>query len=321
MNAGNAVSLLRQTFKEWNEDKASRLAASLSYYTAFSIPPLLLIAIAIAGRFFGQEQVQNELVSVVSNNVTPAAGEVVGQAVENADQPTGSLIATIVGVAVLIFTASGVFVQLQDAMNTIWNVEPAPDRGIMGTVKDRLFSFTIVLGVGFLLLVSLIISSLLAAFNTFVSGLFPNAQLIAQIINFVVSFGIITLLFALIFKYIPDVEIRWSDVWIGAAATALLFTSGKWALGLYLANSAPGSVYGAAGSILVLLAWVYYSAQIVFFGAEFTQVYARRYGERIEPSENAVALTEERRIEQGIPHQETVERKWAESQETETAAG
>lgn len=319
MNVGNAFALLRQTFKEWSEDKASRLAASLAYYTAFSIPPLLLIAIAIAGRFFDQEQVRNELVQVVSSNVTPAVGEVVGQAVANADQPTGSLIATIVGVVVLIFSASGVFSQLQDAMNTIWNVEPAPDRGIMGTVKDRLFSFTIVLGVGFLLLVSLIVSSALAAFNSYINGLFPNAQLVAQLVNFVVSFGIITLLFALIFKYIPDVEIRWNDVWVGAAATALLFTIGKWALGLYLGNSAPGSVYGAAGSILVLLAWVYYSAQIVFFGAEFTQVYARRYGGRIQPSDNAVKLTEERRIQQGIPHQETVERQWSETQRSGTS--
>lgn len=309
MNIGALPSLLKETFTQWSEDKASRLAAALAYYTAFSVPPLLLIAIAIAGRVFGQEAARNELVDLVSSVATPAVGEVVSQAVENADQPGGGLIATVVGIAVLLFSASGVFVQLQDAMNTVWDVEPAPGRGLTATLKDRFFSFTMVLVVGFLLLVSLVISAGLAAFDSFVQGLFPNAQLVMQLVNFFVSLGVIAFLFALIFKYVPDVKIKWSDVWIGALVTALLFTIGKWALGLYLGNSAPGSVYGAAGSILVLLAWVYYSAQILFFGAEFTQVYAHRFGSDIVPDETAVPLTDAERATQGIPRKEYVERQ------------
>ncbi|MCA9969408.1 MAG: YihY/virulence factor BrkB family protein, partial [Anaerolineales bacterium] len=223
--------VITQTFAEWREDNASRLAAALAYYTIFSIPPLLIIAIAIAAQLFDRAAVQQQVLEQLSGLLGGEGTAVIQAVLENADQPAESTLAAALSVVTLLFGASGVFGQLQSALNTIWEVEPKPGRGILGTVKDRFFSFTMVLGVGFLLLVSLVISSILAALNQFVSGALPGAMVLAQLLNFVVSFGIITTLFALIFKVVPDVEIAWRDVWVGAAITALLFTVGKWAIG------------------------------------------------------------------------------------------
>jgi len=302
--------VVKGTFREWSEDKASRLAAALAYYTIFSIPPLLLIAIAIAGQVFGTEAAQAEVSNQIGTLVGPTAADAIEQILENASQPGGGLIATIVGIAALLFGASGVFGQLQEAMNTIWEVAPRPDRGIMGTIKDRFLSFTMVLGIGFLLLVSLVLSAALALVGNFLAELVPGgAVVVMRIVNFAISLGITTLLFALIFKIIPDVEIEWSEVWVGALVTAILFTLGKELIGWYMGRFAPGSTFGAAGSLVVLLLWVYYSAQILFLGAEFTQVYAKRQGSGIRPDESAVRLTEEERMQQGIPHQETLERR------------
>jgi len=207
----------------------------------------------------------------------------------------------------LIWSASNVFSQLQDALNTIWEVQPKP-AGIVGSLKRRLLPMSMVLGIGFLLMVSLVLSAGLVALGHFFSGLLPGMPVLWEVVNFVVSFAVVTGLFAAIYKLLPDVEIKWSDVWIGAAVTALLFTVGKLLIGLYLGNASIGSTYGAAGSLLVVLVWVYYSAQILFFGAEFTQVYARRYGSQIVPSEHAVPLTEEARAQTGMPRKEAVER-------------
>jgi len=231
-------------------------------------------------------------------------GEAIQQMLENASQPVLGSLAGLIGLVTLLFGASGVFGELQDSLNTIWEVEAKPGRGIWGTIKDRFFSFTLVLGTGFLLLVSLLLTTFLTAIGGRLEAALPGGALLWQVVNFVISFGLITLLFAMIFKYIPDVEIQWRDVWIGAAATALLFVIGRLALSLYLGNSSTTSVYGAAGSLVVVLLWVYYTAQILFFGAEFTQVYANRYGSQIVPAENAVPLTEERRAQQGIPKRE-----------------
>lgn len=296
--------LVKGTIREWQEDKASRLAAALSYYTIFSLPPLLILALAIAGQFFDQQAAQDRLIGQVTQLVGETGADGISMMLENASDPQRGLVAGLISIVALLFGASGAFGQLQDAMNTIWEVQPRPGRGIMGTIKDRFFSFTIVLTVGFLLLVSLLLSTALAALGEFFEGLAPGAVILAATINFVVSFAVTTLLFALIFKVIPDVTIRWKDVWLGATVTAALFAVGKWAIGLYLGQSATASTYGAAGSMIVILVWVYYAAQIVFFGAEFTQVYANKYGSRIVADEGAIPLTAEARAEQGIPRRE-----------------
>lgn len=309
MNLKNLRYLLAQTFKEWQEDKASRLAAALAYYTIFSLPPLLILSLAIAGRFFDRQAAQEQLLNQATGLVGEPGAEAITQILENASDPTLSSLAALISIIFLLFGASGVFTQLQDAMNTVWEVQTRPDRGILGVIKDRFFSFTMVLVIGFLLMVSLILSTVLTAVGDLVAGLAPEAVILAQIINFVVTLTGIIILFALIYKVVPDVEIQWRDVWLGAAVTAVLFNIGKWAIGFYLAQSAPASAYGAAGSLIVLLLWVYYSAQILFLGAEFTQVYANRFGSRIQASENAIPLTEKARVHQGIPHQETDEKR------------
>lgn len=293
--------LVTQSFAEWSEDKASRLAAALAYYTIFSILPLLIIIIAIAAQVFERSLVQQQLVRQIATLVGQTGAEAIEAILENASEPEDSLLAAVVSIITLLLGASGVFGQLYDALNTIWEVQAKPGRGILGTVKDRFFSFTMVLGVGFLLLVSLIISTALQAFNELVSGILPSFLFLAQTLNFLISFAVVTILFALIYKVVPDVRVAWRDVWIGALVTAFLFAVGKWAIGLYLGNSTPGSTYGAAGSLIVLLLWVYYSAQILFLGAEFTQVYANKYGSRIVADETAVSLTLAARAQQGIP--------------------
>ena len=308
MSPRAAFDLLKTTYSDWSEDKASRLAAALAYYTAFAIAPLLLIAIAIAGFAFGEDAARGQVSAQLEGLLGADAAQAVETAIANSGKSGATTISAIVGLATLLWSASNVFAQLQDALNTVWEVAPKPGAGIMATLKKRFLSMTMVLGTGFLLLVSLVLSSALSALGNFLNNLLPAAGLLWQVVNLAISFAVITLLFAAIYKVLPDVEIAWSDVWIGAAVTALLFTIGKLLIGLYLGHASVGSTYGAAGSLLVLLIWVYYSAQILLFGAEFTQVYAREYGTRIVPDESAVPVTEEARAKQGIPHEETVER-------------
>jgi membrane protein len=199
-------------------------------------------------------------------------------------------------VVTILFGATGVFVELQTALDRIWNVEPRPGAGIWGFVKTRLLSFGMILGIGFLLLVSLVVATAVTAVGVWATGLLPGAKVLVEGLTFVVSFGLTTLLFAMIFKVLPDVEIAWGDVWIGAAATALLFTLGKFLIGLYLAKSSVASTYGAAGSLVIVLLWIYYSSQILFLGAEFTQVYAGRYGSNIRPSKHAVPVVQKTEV-------------------------
>lgn len=314
------VGLLKETWTEWQEDKASRLAAALAYYTAFSIAPLLVIAIAIAAIVFGEEAAKGQIATQLGTLVGPEAAKAIESLVESSYRKSGEgIIATLISIGLLFFGASNIFTQLQDSLNTIWEVAPKPGRGIKGIVKDRILSFGMVLGIGFLLLVSLILSTVLAALGNYLGGMMPGLQFVWSILNFSLSFGVITLLFALMFKFLPDVKITWGDVGIGAAITALLFTIGKSLISLYLGNSGVDSTYGAAGSLVVLLLWVNFSAQILFFGAEFTQVYANKYGSLIVPTENAVPLTEEARAQQGIPRTEDLEAAAAQDKSNRTA--
>lgn len=302
------VDLIKKTFKEWSEDKASRLAAALAYYTVFSIPPLLVVAIGIAALFTDRATVENQLVGQAGSLMGSQGAEAIETILDSAESPGRSeLLPTIVGVVLLFFGASGVFTQLQDAMNTIWNVEADPDRGIWGAIKDRFFSFTMVLVIGFILLVSLMLSTLLTTFGDFAGQLVSDADVLLGIVNFIFSLVVITILFGLMFKTIPDVDITWRDVGIGALLTAILFKIGEYALGIYFDRSDPTSAFGAAGSVILLLLWVYYSVQILFLGAEFTQVYATEYGSGIRPEKGAVVLTEEAKAKQGMPSKEKVE--------------
>ena len=278
--------ILKTTWQEWNEDEASQLAAALSYYTAVSVAPLLVLVVVIAGLFLGQEAAQGQLITQLRAGMGTEGAQFLETVLQNADQPTLAGAAGILSFLTLLWGSTNVFAQLQNSLNKIWNVERKPGAGIWATLRSRLLSFTMVLGVAFLLLVSLVVSSLLIVFVDWGHGLLPGADWVWQVVNFLISFVVITLLFAAIFKVLPDVAIAWRDVWLGAAVTALLFTIGKYLLGLYLANA--GSAYGAVGSLVVFLIWVFYSAQILFMGAEFTQVYARRYGSGIRPDADAV---------------------------------
>lgn len=289
-----------------------RLAGALAFYATLALPPLLLIALVIAGQVLGSQFTEQELQRQLVNQFRRLLGtqgaeaaDALATIIQNADRPGGSVVATVAGVLTLAFGATGVFVQMQDALNTIWEVAPDPERGLMGMVEDRLFSFVIVVAIGFLLLVSLLVSTAMALLDEYLQGIFAGSALLMQLLNAILSLGIIVLLFALLFKIVPAVKIEWGDVWIGAVVTAVLFTIGKWAIGLYLGNSAVASTYGAAGSLVVLLLWVYYSSNIFFIGAEFTHVYASKYGSQIVPAASAVPLTEEMRVQQGIPSEET----------------
>ncbi len=293
MSRKTLIKLLIETFREWQTDEASRLAASLAYYTSVSLAPLLIIVLAIAGAIFGEEAARGEIVSQIQGLVGIDGAKVIETAIESANKPKISSIASIISIIVLLFGASGVFAELQAALNIIWEVKAKPGQGMGNFIRKRLLSFSAVLGIGFLLLVSLVISAVLSALNVYLSSLVPGIDFLWQILNFVLSFGVITLLFALMYKYLPDVKISWRDVMMGAAMTALLFTIGKFALGLYIGRGSFGSAYGAAGSLIVILVWVYYSTQILFFGAEFTQVYAKRYGSKIVPNKHAVRINEQ----------------------------
>lgn len=298
MNAKDLWAVTKQTFTEWSEDKVPRLGAALAYYSIFSIGPLLLIAIAIAGLVFGRSAVASQITEQIRELVGDNAAKSIENMIDNASRPASSIPAIITGVVILLLGAIGVFVQLQDSLNTIWEVKPKPGRGLTGLIRDRFLSLTMVLGIGFLLLISLALSAGIAAFSQLFGNLYGH--LVAQITNFVVSFGLVTLLFAAMYKILPEAVIAWRDVWIGAAVTSLLFSIGKLLIGLYLARMSVASVYGAAGSLVIILVWVYYSSQILLLGAEFTQVYANRFGSRIRPKPDATWVSCEDREQQGV---------------------
>ncbi|HEY6080707.1 MAG TPA: YihY/virulence factor BrkB family protein [Polyangiaceae bacterium] len=279
--------LLKVTAQDWLDDDAASLAAALAYYALLSLAPLLIISIGVAGWFLGPEAARGRVAGELGGIVGGEAAQGIQNIVASADKPTRGALSAVVGIITLFVGASGVFGQLQTSLNRIWEVKTKSGQGVMAQLKARFFSFTMVLGVAFLLLVSLVLSSILSSFGTYLADTLPGGAVLWQIINFVLSLALVTALFALIFKVIPDAEVKWRDVWLGAGVTAVLFTIGKQLLGLYLGKAAVGDAYGAAGSIVALVVWVYYAAQILFVGAEFTQVQARRRGAAIEPNKNA----------------------------------
>lgn len=283
----NFWSLLRATYDEWSSDKAPRMGAALAYYTIFSLAPLLVVAISVAGLVFGKQAAEGAVVDQVQGMIGRDSALVIQDMIASAHRPAASSIASIVGIVILLFGASGAFGELQDSLNTIWEVKPDPKGAVWEFVKQRFLSFTMVLGIGFLLLVSLLISAAIAAVEKFWENLLPIPAVALHAMEFLISLAIITLLFGMIFKILPRAQIAWGDVWRGALMTAVLFTIGKFLIGLYLGKSVSISAYGAAGALIVVVAWVYYSAQILYFGAEFTKVYASARGSRTEPKEGA----------------------------------
>lgn len=272
------IGLFKEAFAEFGDDKAQRLAAALAYYTIFSIAPLLLIAIAIAGLVFGREAAQHQIVGELRGLFGSAGATAVEDMLKSAAKPKSSTFAIVAGAVTLLFGAAGVFGQLKSAMNTIWDVEEKKGGGIGRLIKDRFLSFAMVMGVGFLLLVTLVVDAGLNAMGAYAEQHLPGGEAPWHLIQFFVSFGVITVLFTMIFRFLPDARPEFRDVWLGATFTAFLFTVGKVGLGLYLGRESVGSAYGAAGSLVVLLLWIYWSTNILFFGAEFTQVYARTHG-------------------------------------------
>jgi membrane protein len=288
MGAGALWSVTKQALAGWWNDNVPRLGASLSYYTLFALAPVLIIAIAIAGFFFGPEAVRGEVVVQVRGLMGEEGARAVQAMLEGAAKPAASRIATAAGLFTFFVGATGAFLELQTALNGIWRVKPKEDgKWWKDLVVQRLISFGLVIAVGFLLLVSLVVSAGLAALNRYIGTTFPAMAELWNAINLLVSFGVVTLLFGLIYRVLPDVDLSWRDVWLGAIVTAALFTVGKWVIGLYLGTSGVASAYGAAGSVLVLLIWVYYSAQIVLLGAEFTRAWVDWQGAHPRPMRHA----------------------------------
>lgn len=281
--------MTRQTFAEWNNDKGGRLGAALSYYTVFSLAPLLLLVISIAGLAFGRQAAEGRMFGELSGLLGADTAHLIQSAVAKANHTRSGVLGAIVGVAILLAGATGVVIELQDAINTVWKVEPRPNRGVWGIVRTRLLSVAMILALGFLLLVSLVVSAALTALGGWLHDLFGTIAILSWFIDAVVSLGVISTLIALIYKILPDAEVAWRDVWVGAIATAILFMVGKYLIGLYVGKASVGSAFGAAGSMAVLLVWIYYSAQIVLLGAEFTRVFANRLGDKVRPSRQAIA--------------------------------
>jgi membrane protein len=283
--------LLKLTFAEWMNDNTFEWSAALAFYTIFSIAPVLLIAVGVASFFLAPGTATDQIVGEMEKMIGAQGANAVRQVIESSRGLGKGLWAVSLGIVTLITGATAVFGELQSALNQIWDVKAKPDRGvIMSFIVDRLRSFSIAVGVGFLLLVSLVVSALISGLQNYMNNWLPGIPWVWQTANVASSFVVVAVLFAMIYKFLPDVVISWKDVWIGAAVTALFFSAGKYLIGIYLGKTATASAFGAAGSLVVLLFWVYYSALISFLGAEFTQVYTRRYGPGIQPQEHAVRV-------------------------------
>ena len=286
--------LLKNTISEFNDDNAIKLSASLSYYTIFAIPPLMIIIITLCGFFFGKDAVTGELYGQINRLVGNDAAIQIQNAIKNVELSDSNAFAAIFGGVMLLIGASGVFAEIQSSINFIWGLKAKPNKGFKKFIQNRLMSFSMIVSVGFLLLVSLLVNSVMDLLSAKLRSYFQEGTIyIFYVLNLLLVFAIITLLFTIIFRTLPDGKIRWKDAFIGSSFTSVLFMVGKFAIGLYLGNSTVASVYGAAGSIIIILVWVYYSAIILYFGAEFTKVYAKAYGGSISPNEYSVEIQKE----------------------------
>ena len=291
MYLNKQIAFLKKIGFYWSEDKVPSFAAALAYYTLFSLGPILVICITIGSIFLEKASVQAQILNNIDQTLGHESAKQMRTIIQALNTTPADMMTTVIGIVVLIFGASGLFGQLQLSLNSIWGVKPRSGRGLMGIIKDRFLSFTMVLGVAFLLLVSMLLSIILAAVSTYVSRFIPGSSEISLVPDFIISMSVQILLFAMIFKTLPDISLKWKNVWLGAFVTALLFTVGKILLGFYLSRSNGATVFGAAGSLIVILIWVYYSAQILFIGAVFTKVYTLAIGDPIKPTKNAVLLT------------------------------
>lgn len=293
------IQLLKQTFKGFSEDDCPTMAAALSYYTVFSLPPLLVLLLMLLGAVLDPQDIQGTIETQMREAMGPGGADQVRTILANADRPgAGGLVPTILSIVALLLGATGVFGQLQAALNKAWNVAPDPQKGgIKNMLAKRAFGIGMVLGLAFILLVSLVVSAMLTAFGEELGRYLPSglSAPVLEAINFVASLAVISLLFGAIFKVLPDAEIGWRDVAVGAVVTGLLFVAGKFALGLYLGRSNPGEAFGAAGALALMLVWIYYSSMIVLLGAEFTQAWAERRGSGIVPEKGAVRVVRETR--------------------------
>ena len=289
---GSLGAILRRSVAGWWNDNVPRLGASLAYYTLFALAPILIVAISIGGLVFGPEAVRGEIVGQIQGLIGREGAEAVQSMLEGASRPGSSIAATVVGIITFFLGATGAFLELQTALNAIWHVEPKSDGSFWRElVMQRVISFGLVVAIGFLLLTSLLVSAALAAIHRYMGTAFPGVVVLWEALNVIVSLTVITLLFALIYKVLPDVKLSWRDVWVGALVTAGLFSIGRLVIGLYLGTASIASTYGAAGSVIVILVWVYYSAQIILLGAEFTRAYVDEFGRRPPAEEYAEKKT------------------------------
>lgn len=290
----SVIGVIKEAASGWLDDNAMRLSAALSYYTVFSLAPLLVLVVSLVGFFWGNQSgvVQEQILGQLRAQIGQDGAAAIASMLQNVERPgSGGTFATILGVVTLLIGATALFGQIQDAINTVWGVKPDPKQGaIWPLIRQRLLSFGMILTVCFVLLVSLVLSAAIEFMTKGLGDAGVVGDLMLQVINLVVGLAIVTVLFALIFRYLPDARVDWRDVWVGAFVTALLFTIGRFLIGLYLGRSSMASTYGAAGSLAVLLVWVYYTAMILLFGAEITQVYATRYGNGVRPTEHAVRV-------------------------------
>jgi len=294
-NTGKKIMyLLKKSFEEFLEDNVMKLSAALSYYTIFSLPPLLIIIISLSGVFFGEDAVRGELFSQINGLVGNAAALQIQSAIANVKLSSSGTFATVLGMAALLFGASGVFAEIQNSINYIWGIKAKPNKGIVKFLLNRLMSFSMIASVGFLLMVGLVVNSVMDILSSRLTEIFPEQFVyFFLVLNYLVVFIIIAVLFTIIFRTLPDGKVVTKDCLIGASFTAFLFMIGKFAIGYYLGNSSIGSVYGGAGSIILILVWVYYSAIILYFGAEFTKVYAITHGKNIQPNSYSIKILKE----------------------------
>lgn len=289
----DSIDILNKTFHNFIDDRGLKLSASLSYYTLFSLAPLLLLLISIAGFFYGREAIQGHVFNEINGLIGNKAAVQIQEIIQNMELSGKTRTAFVIGIVTLLIGATSVFSEIQDSINIIWKLKVKPKRGWVKVIKDRLLSSSLIVVFGFLLIVSLIVNGILLTLNNFLKNYFPEVTIIFfQILNVMISFGVITILFGIIFKVLPDAKIEWKDVRIGALFTAFLFTIGHLLIGLYIQSSSTGNAYGAAGSLIIILVWVYYTATILYFGAEFTKVYIEHIGSTIRPAQYAVFVEE-----------------------------